>query len=58
MGKYRKLQLDLDEFWEEVKSFQQSVTDVDPKELDAVIEEAVMAAREVAAKKIKARQAK
>jgi prevent-host-death family protein len=43
--KYRKLQEYLNEFWEEVKSFQQSVGDVDPKELDAAIEEAVLAAK-------------
>ncbi len=58
MEKYRKLQGYLDEFWEEVKSFQQSVGDVDPKELDAAIEEAVLAAKKVTAKKLKARQSK
>lgn len=56
MEKYRKIQGDLDEFWEEVKSFQQSVRDVDPKDLDAAIEEAVLAARKVSAKKLKARK--
>ena len=58
MEKYRKLQGYLDEFWEEVKSFQQSVRDVDPKELDAAIEEAVLAAKKMTAKKLKARQSK
>lgn len=56
--KYRKLQGYLNEFWEEVESFQQSVRDVDPKELDAAIEEAVLAAKKVTAKKLKARQSK
>ena len=56
MEKYRKIQGDLDEFWEEVKSFQQSVRDVDPKDLDAAIEEAVLAAGKVSAKKLKARK--
>ncbi|MGO9016767.1 MAG: type II toxin-antitoxin system Phd/YefM family antitoxin [Syntrophobacteraceae bacterium] len=58
MEKYRKLQGYLDDFWGEVKSFQQSVRDVDPKELDAAIEEAVLAAKKVTAKKLKARQSK
>jgi len=42
----------------EVKSFQQSVRDVDPKELDAAIEKAVLAAKKVTAKKLKARKTK
>ena len=54
MEKYRKLQGYLDEFWGEVKSFQQSASDVDPQELDSAIEEAVLAARKVTAKKLKA----
>src|SRR5208283_2738599 len=58
MEKYRKLQGYLDEFREEVESFQQSVKDVDPKELDAAIEEAVSAAKKVTAKKLNARQTK
>jgi prevent-host-death family protein len=58
MEKYRKLQRDLDEFWEEVKSFQQSVRDVDPKEADAAIEEAVLEAGKATAEKIKIRQSK
>ncbi len=58
MEKYRKLQGYLDEFWEEVKSFQQSVGDVDPRELDSAIEEAVLAAKKVTAKKLKTRQSK
>ena len=58
MEKYRKLQGYLDEFGEEVKSFQQSVRDVDPEELDAAIEEAVLAAKKVTARKLKARQSK
>ena len=58
MEKYRKLQRDLDEFWEEVKSFQQSVRDVDPKEVDAAIEEAVLEAGKATAEKIKIRQSK
>ena len=58
MEKYRKLQRDLDEFWEEVKSFQQSVRDVDPKEVDAAIEEAVLEAGKTTAEKIKIRQSK
>jgi len=39
MEKYRRLQKDLDDFFLEVKTFQESVEDVDPKELDAAIEE-------------------
>jgi len=58
MEKYRKFQRDLDEFWEEVKSFQQSVRDVDPKEVDAAIEEAVLEAGKATAEKIKIRQSK
>ena len=58
MEKYRKFQRDLDEFWEEVKSFQQSVRDVDPKEVDAAIEEAVLEAGKTTAEKIKIRQSK
>ena len=58
MEKYWKLQGHLDEFWEEVESFQQNVRDVDPKELDTAIEEAVLAAKKVTAKKLKARQSK
>lgn len=58
MEKYRKLQRDPDEFREEVKSFQESVKDVDPKEVDAAIEEAVSAAKKVTAKRLKIRQAK
>jgi len=58
MEKYRKLQGYLDEFWEEVIIFQQSVRDVEPKELDAAIEEAVLAAKKVTAKKLKARPSK
>ena len=58
MEKYRKLQRDLDDFREEVKSFQQSVKDVDPQEVDAAIEEAVLAAKKVTAKKLKIRQSK
>jgi prevent-host-death family protein len=54
MEKYRKLQQDLDDFWEEVSSFQESVKDVDPKELDAAIEEAVIAAKRVTARELKA----
>ena len=56
--KYRKLQGYLNEFWEEVESFQQSVRDVDPGELDAAIEAAVLAAKKVTAKRLKARQSK
>ena len=56
MEKYRRLQQDLDDFWQEVSSFQESVKDVDPKELDAAIEEAVTAAKKVTAKKLKARE--
>ena len=58
MEKYRKLQGYLDEFWEEVIIFQQSVRDVEPKELDAAIEEAVLAAKKGTAKKLKARPSK
>ena len=43
MEKYRKLQGYLDEFREEVERFQQSVKDVDAKELDAAIDKAVSA---------------
>jgi prevent-host-death family protein len=57
MEKYRRLQKDLDDFFLEVKTFQESVEDVDPKELDAAIEEAVTAAKRVTGKKLKARQA-
>ncbi|MGA3114650.1 MAG: type II toxin-antitoxin system Phd/YefM family antitoxin [Syntrophobacteraceae bacterium] len=58
LEKYRKLQDDLNAFREEVKIFQQSVKDVDHKELDAAIEEAVLTAKKVTAKKLKARQTK
>jgi prevent-host-death family protein len=58
MEKYRKLQGWLDEFREEVESFQQGVKDEDPKELDAVIEQAVSAAKKVTSKKLNARQTK
>ncbi len=58
MEKYRKIQGDLDEFWGEVKSFQQSIRDVDPNELDSAIEKAVLAAKKVTAKKLKARRSK
>jgi prevent-host-death family protein len=58
MEKYRKLQRDLDDFRQEVKSFQQSVKDVDPKEVDAAIEEAVLEAKKATAKKLKSRQSK
>ena len=58
MEKYGRLQRDLEEFGEEVKRFQQSVKDVDPRELDTAIEEAVLTAKKVTAKKLKARQTK
>jgi prevent-host-death family protein len=58
MEKYRKFQGDLDEFREEVKRFQESVRDVDPEELNAAIEEAVLEAKKVTAKKLKPRQTK
>ena len=58
LEKYRKLQDDLNAFREEVKILQQSVKDVDHKELDAAIEEAVLTAKKVTAKKLKARQTK
>lgn len=58
MEKYRKFQGDLNDFREEVASFQQSVKDVDPKELDAAIEEAVLATKKVGLNKLKTRQAK
>jgi hypothetical protein len=58
ISKLRKLQEDLDEFREEVKRFQESVGEVDPKELDAAIEDAVLEAKKVTAKKLKPRQTK
>jgi len=58
MEKYRKLQGYLDEFREEVERFQQSVKDVDTKELDAAIDKAVSAAKKVTAIKLNARQTK
>lgn len=54
MEKYRRLEKDLDDFFLEVKTFQESVKDADPAELDAAIEEAVRAAKKVTAKKLKA----
>jgi prevent-host-death family protein len=58
MEKYRRLEKDLDDFFLEVRTFQESVKDADPEELDAAIEEAVRAAKKVTAKKLKARQAR
>jgi prevent-host-death family protein len=58
MEKYRRLQKDLDDFFLEVRSFQESVKDADPEELDRAIEEAVAAAKKGTAKKFKARQAR
>jgi prevent-host-death family protein len=45
MEKYWKLQRDLNEFYDEVKVFQNSVKDVDPGEIDRALEEAVAAAK-------------
>jgi prevent-host-death family protein len=56
MEKYEKLQQDLDDFYGMVKEFQKSVKDVDPKELDGAIEEAVQAAKKETAVKLKARR--
>ena len=59
MEKYRQASKGyLDEFREEVERFQQSVKDVDAKELDAAIDKAVSAAKKVTAEKLSARQTK
>jgi prevent-host-death family protein len=56
MTKYQRLENDWEEFWQEVKTFQESVKDVDPGELDAAIEEAVAAAKKSTARKLKSRK--
>ncbi len=55
MEKYRKLQSHLDEFREAVESFQLRVEDVDPKEMDGAIQEAVLAAKKATAERLKVR---
>jgi prevent-host-death family protein len=57
MEKYRRLEKDLDDFFQEVRTFQESVKDANLEELDVAIAEAVTAAKKVTAKKLKARQA-
>jgi len=56
MTKYQRLENDWEEFWQEVKTFQESVKDVDPGELDAAIEEAVAGAKKSTARKLKSRK--
>jgi prevent-host-death family protein len=55
MGKYQRFQKDLDEFYAEVKTFQDSVKDVPEKVLDEALTEASLAAGKANAKRIKAR---
>jgi prevent-host-death family protein len=57
MEKYRRLQKDLDDFFSEVRTFQESVRDADPDQVDAAIEEAVRAAKKATSKKLKSQQA-
>ena len=56
MEKDLRFQKDLDEFWAEVKTFQNSVKDVPEKVLDAALAEATRAAKKATAKRIKARK--
>ena len=51
--KYQQLQMDLDEFFNEVKLFRSKVKDVDPKEIDQAIKQGVQAAKKDELKKIK-----
>lgn len=54
--KYQKLQSDPEDFYGLVQQFQESTRNVESKELDEVIDEAMETARKETAAKIKARQ--
>jgi prevent-host-death family protein len=56
MGKYQRFQKDLDEFYAEVKTFQDGIKDVPEKVLDEALAEATLAARKATAKRIQARK--
>ena len=45
MEKYRKLQKDLEDFYSDVKAFQENAKGVDSKVVDEAIEEAIAAAK-------------
>jgi prevent-host-death family protein len=50
MEKYRKLQKDLEDFYAEVKAFQESAKRVDSKAVDEAIDEAISAAKAASVK--------
>jgi prevent-host-death family protein len=54
--KYLRFQKDLDEFYNEVKSFQTSVKDVPAKVLDEALAEATLASKKVKTPKSKSRK--
>jgi len=53
MEKYRKLQKDLEDFYADVKAFQESAKGVDSRAVDEAIDEAVAAAKAAPAKPVR-----